>query len=149
MKIFDPGIYHLKGDAPASKDRKKEEPAGPSFSEILENASASKAAAGRSAAVSTFDALGQMETLNPAQKDALAKGEEILGLLSHLGKLLESSEASDSAARSAAEAISGRIDELRVLREGLDASDPLRDTLNEIGTLSIVEHVKIVRGDYG
>ena len=148
MKIFNPGIYQLNGNSPASEDQKKENVTGSSFSEILENASSAKAGAGTAAACG-LDALDRMETLNPSQKDALAKGEEILSLLGHLGKVLGSSELSDSAVKSAAEAMSDRLDELRLLRNSLDASDPLRDTLNEIGTLSIVEQVKITRGDYG
>ena len=148
MKIFNPGIYELNGKSPASEDNKKENITGPSFSEILENVSAPEAGS-ETAEASRLDPFGRIETLNPSQKDALAKGEEILGLLGHLGKVLDSSELSDSAARSAAEAISDRVDELRLLRNSLDGSDPLRDTLNEIGTLSIVEQVKITRGDYG
>jgi len=63
--------------------------------------------------------------------------------------VLESPEMSGSATRSAVEAITSRLDELRLMRDGLDASDPLRQTLNEIGTVSVVEQVKITRGDYG
>jgi hypothetical protein len=148
MKILNPGIYQLNGKSPASEDHKKEAAAGPSFSEILENASAVKAGTA-AAAAGRLDSFGQIETLNPSQKDALAKGEEILGLLGHLGKVLGASELSDSTAKSVAEAMSHRVDELKLLRDSLDGSDPLRDALNEIGTLSIVEQVKITRGDYG
>lgn len=148
MKIFNPDIYQLKGNSPASEDQKKEAVTGPSFSEILKNASAAKAGTGTEAARG-LDSFGQIEVLNPAQKNALAKGEEILGLLGHMEKVLDSSELSDAAVKSGAEALSGRLNELKLLRDSLDASDPLRDILNEIGTLSIVEQVKITRGDYG
>ncbi len=148
MKIFDPGIYQLKGDTHVSKEHKKEEVNGPSFSEILENTTSSNGAGKVEKALGT-EILGPQDTLNSAQKDALAKGEEILGLLNHLGGVMESSGINDSVARSAAEAISGRVEELRQIRDGLEPSDPLRDTLNEIGTLSIVEQFKITRGDYG
>jgi hypothetical protein len=148
MKIINPAFYQLKGVSPSTEDRKKEGASGPSFSEILENSSV-KQSAHEPSAVAGSRPLGQVETLNPAQKEALAKGEEILGLLGHLGKMLEASDMSGSTARSAADALSSRVNELRLMRDNLDASDPLRDTLDEIGTISIVEQVKITRGDYG
>ncbi len=148
MKIYDPGIYQLQGRSSAQQDQKKEDVAGPSFSEILEDASAPKGV-GKPSSPSQIDSFGPSDVFSPAQKEALAKGEEILGLLSHLGEVMGSPEKSDSAVQSVADAISGKVDELRLLRDGLESSDPLRDTLNEIGTLSIVEQFKITRGDYG
>ncbi len=148
MKVIYPAIHQLNGVPSNSEGQKKKGASGTSFSEILEKTSEDQAP-GSAAAPAASGLFSQMETLNPAQKEAIAKAEEILGLLGHLGKMLESSEMSGSAARSAADAISGRISELRLMRDGLDASDPLRETLNEIGALSIVEQVKITRGDYG
>ncbi len=148
MKIINPAVYQVKGVSSSAEEVKKEGASGTSFSEILESA-ASNHGAEKTVAASGSKPLDQAETLTPVQKEALAKGEEVLGLLGHICSQLESSPISGVAARSAADAISSRVNELRLMRDSLDASDPLRDTLDEIGTISIVEQVKITRGDYG
>ena len=147
MKVFNPGIHNLDTNGLTVKEQKKAGVEGPSFSEILEKTS--KEDPVTAASLSRAGSVGQPVSLSMAQNHAIAKAEEILNLLNHLGSMFGSSGTSDSALKTTAEAISDRLQELRELRDGLDMSDPLRDTLNEVGTLSIVEEAKITRGDYG
>ncbi len=86
--------------------------------------------------------------LKPVQDSALAVGQQVLDLLDHLSTLLNDPDFSQGKAKPLAEAISGQVDQLNMVRNELDKDDPLRETIDRIRVLSLVESIKLSRGDY-
>jgi hypothetical protein len=148
MKIFNPNIQLEKADVSKKlKGKGHNAPNGMSFPELLKSSSALKSHSVQRPMESTHTV--EIEALAPIQKEAASKGEETLSLLNRLVTILETQDMSDSSARSVADALSNNIEDIKLLKGRLDASDPLRKTLDEIGVVSLVEYIKITRGDYG
>ena len=120
------------------------------FSDILDNATGKKVSStGASAPISGPDAAMNMQSLSPEQNAALSSGETALDLLGHLGSILENGDnAALGSIDSIADYLGEQVNTLMQTRDSLDASDPLRKTLNEIGILAAVQGNRINRGDY-
>jgi uncharacterized membrane protein YdfJ with MMPL/SSD domain len=82
------------------------------------------------------------------QGDAISEGETMLDMLEHLSTMLEGVDSSQGSMEAVADSIQSRLETLVNRRDSLDADDPLRQTLNEIGMLAAVQEAKITRGDY-
>jgi hypothetical protein len=80
--------------------------------------------------------------------DALAAGEQALELIEHLEAMLTGSGNSDAGVGSVASALEDTTRDLVQIRDSLDAQDPLRGAIDEIGILSVVASMKIERGDF-
>ena len=117
-----------------------------SFSEILEKAKGPGPTEGKSPLATPGEIVSQME-LTTVQKKALSRGEETLTLLGHLASLLEKS-ADSSSLESIAGALDSSSSELLAIKTKLEQGDPLTKTIDEIAVLSMVEKIKITRGDY-
>ncbi len=116
-----------------------------SFSEILEGAKATKAHETK-----PLSAPGELTSpmgLSDVQKNAISRSEETLTILNHLAGLLEK-DPNSSSMQSLVGALDSSSNELMALDSKLDPNDPLRNTINEINILSVVEKIKITRGDY-
>ncbi len=147
MKIYNPHFIQQKEQTGQEKTEPQKTQRGESFLDILKAASTKKSEEikGTTPVGLTFPKdLG----LTALQKSAISKGEETLGLLNHLAGLFTKEDSSKSALDSIANALSHNIDELKELKKGLDSNDPLRNTLDEIEIISMVEKIKITRGDY-
>jgi len=146
MKVENPfgGLITQVSSKNSSAEKTKEP--GSSFSEVLENAKGEKSQdIGFTIAPGSID-IAQVN-FSDAQKQAIYRGEDTLTLLNHLAGLLER-----PSGRTSMESVAGALDtssrELQVLKEQLDGSDPLRKTIDQIAILSVVEKIKITRGDY-
>lgn len=116
------------------------------FSEILKGAAGSHETVPASNTTGVADL--QFPTLSSAQSDVLAIGDQALNLLEHCSAVLENPDLPDTVLGSVATALSEQAVELKNIRDGLDIYDPLRNTIDSIGVLSVVESAKINRGDY-
>ncbi len=145
MKVENPfGVLINKVSSKNSSSEETKESVA-TFSQILENAKGKRPQdIGSTAAPGSI--ISQVD-LNDAQKQAISKGEDTLTLLNHLAGLLER-----PSGRTSMESVAGALDtssrELQALKEQLDTSDPLRKTIDQIAILSVVEKIKITRGDY-
>ncbi len=147
MKIYDPYFIQQKEQTGQKKTEPQKTQRGESFLDILK-ATATKKSDGIKGATPVGPTFPQNLGLTDLQKSAISKGQETLGLLNHLAGLFTKNDSSKSALDSIANALSHNIDELKELKEGLDSNDPLRNTLDEIEIISMVEKIKITRGDY-
>jgi hypothetical protein len=95
------------------------------------------------------DILRPAPSLSPHQDEALAAGEDALRLLEHYEALLTGPNLDASSLDTVAEALAEQTEGLRNLRDRLDMHDPLREAIDSIGVLTVVESAKIIRGDYG
>ncbi|MDA8161740.1 MAG: hypothetical protein M0022_02380 [Desulfobacteraceae bacterium] len=86
--------------------------------------------------------------LSDTQENALMLGENMLGVLDRLSAILIDPGANDSALNPLADALSKNIEAMKEVRNSLAPGDPLRSTLDNIGTVSAVEVAKIQNGDY-
>ena len=145
MKVENPfGALINQVSSKNSSAEKTKEP-GSSFSEILENAKGERPQdIGSTGAPGSI--ISQVD-LSDAQKQAISRGEDTLTLLNHLASLLER-----PSGRTSMDSVAGALDtssrELQALKEQLDTSDPLRKAIDQIAILSVVEKIKITRGDY-
>lgn len=120
---------------------------GVNFADVLNQAAgeANVDSVNEMAAVSAFF---EMQGLSESQNKAIAQGEVTLELLEHLQTMLENGESGDSRMGFWAESMVQQVESLISGRDSLDSSDPLRNTIDEIGILAAVEGAKISRGDY-
>ena len=137
--LFDQIASKKSGAEKADTNRKN-------FSEILEKAKGPDPTEGKSPLAAPGEIVSKME-LTSVQKKALSRGEETLTLLGHLAGLLEKS-ADSSSLESIAGALDSNSSELLALKTKLEQGDPLAKTIDEITVLSMVEKIKITRGDY-
>ncbi len=86
--------------------------------------------------------------LTPAQDAALTVGHQTLDLLNHYESLLTNMNFSQDGMKPLSHALATQSDQLGNLRNELDKDDPLRDTIERIRVLSMVESIKLDRGDY-
>jgi hypothetical protein len=116
------------------------------FSQALEQASSTARTKSTEPLDPTYGP--QISALTPLQSEALAFGEETLELLEHYGNMLSDPDLGDSALESVSASLSEHAQDLRSLRDDLDEQDGLREMLNALGVLAVVESTKINRGDY-
>jgi hypothetical protein len=153
MKIQNPyGIGPEGGIKRGAEGRRPEGGAG-SFSDLLDGIRKGATPNAASGAQATAHTTGPSKAAGSAaitqvQQAALARGEELLGLLDRLSALLEETKVPDKALDSLAAGLSQKVQEVQESKLRLDGQDPLRQTLDEIQVLSQVEYMKIVRGDY-
>jgi hypothetical protein len=147
MKIFNnrPELAPISNRKAVSGRGPAQETEG-SFSQALERASSTARTESAEPLDPTFGP--QISALSPRQSEALAFGEKTLGLLEHYGNMLSDPDFGDSALESVSASLSEHAQDLRTLRDGLDEQDGLRDMLNALGVLAVVESTKISRGDY-
>ncbi len=156
MKIQNPYGIGPEGGIKKGAEGSRPEGGSGSFSDLLDGirkGAAPGAAGAASGAQATAHTSGPSELAGSAaitqvQQAALARGEELLGLLEHLSALLEEARMPDNALDSLADGLSQKVQEVQESKLRLDGQDPLRQTLDEIQVLSQVEYMKIVRGDY-
>ncbi len=151
MKIYNPNlIKNSQGlDQNGQQAKRKSSENAQSFLDILNASTTSKTQDTQPVKKATppvelFDKIG----LTPIQEQAISKGEEVLDLLNHLTKLYNEVDRSNLSLDSVANALSSKVEELDKIKDQLEASDPLKKTIEEIGILSVVEKIKITRGDY-
>ncbi len=145
MKVENPFGTLINRVSSKNSSAEKTKESGSSFSEILENAKGKKPQdIGSTAAPGSI--ISQVN-LSDAQKQAISRGEDTLTLLNHLAGLLEK-----PSGRTSMESVAGALDtssrELQALKERLYGGDPLRKAIDQIAILSVVEKIKITRGDY-
>ncbi len=145
MKVENPfGNLLNKIDSKNAKPGKTDTK-GVSFSKVLEDAKGTKAEA--AGAVSAPGWISSSLDLNMIQKQAISRGEDTLTLLNHLASLLDR-PTETSAIKEVANALDSSSNNLQALKEKLDVTDPLRKVIDQIAVLSVVEKIKITRGDY-
>ncbi len=122
-----------------------------SFSKLLEQASSSPSVADLQEPGMSPEAASMFQaTLTGAdQADALASGEYALELIEHLGAMLANTGSDSAGLKPVASALESTSRNLMDMRDNLDAHDPLRGAIDEIGVLSVVTSMKIERGDFG
>ncbi len=151
MKVYDPNLIKnsqgLDQKGPQKKANSSEN--AQSFLEILRaNSSSNTDSVKPTDKISPPSHIFDRIRLTPVQEQAISKGEEVLKLLNHLSKLYNEVDVSESSFDSVASALSSNVEELKEIKSQLDANDPLKNTLEEIGILGMVEKIKITRGDY-
>ncbi len=145
MKVENPLGTLLEQVASKKSGAKNSDAKGSSFSEILEKVQDSNPRPLNSVGT-PGEIVSQME-LTTAQKQVLSRGEETLTLLGHLASLLEK-PVNSSSMESMASALDSSSNALLALKAELEQGDPLAKTVDEIAILSMVEKIKITRGDY-
>lgn len=90
----------------------------------------------------------QVPRLLPAQESALDAGEHALEVLGHLSGMLGARGLTRGEAGTLSRTINEQVEQLGIIRNELDKSDPLRDTIDQIRVLGLVESIKLDRGDY-
>ncbi len=147
--LYIPGANGVK----AGSEGRKSSEAG-TFSNLLDQLSASGAANGKDQAQSIFETgatsgiMQEAPVHTSAQADALAAGSQALELLDHLGAMLQQMDSSNSSLDSVASALEDEVGMLADYKETLEINDPLRGAIDEIGVMSIVASMKIERGDF-
>ncbi len=145
MKVENPFGALINKVSSKNSGAEKTKESGATFSQILENAQGERPQE-LGSTLAPGSIISQVD-LNDAQKQAISRGEDTLTLLNHLAGLLER-----PSGRTSMESVAGALDtssrELQALKEQLDTSDPLRKTIDQIAILSVVEKIKITRGDY-
>ncbi len=152
MKIQNP--YGIQPDPSVKKGSSEQQGSGSvSFSDLLKGVGQSneKAAASRPSELSGVEAVGRAAPsagLDQIQQAALARGEELLGLLESLSTILDRGGIHTDDMDALASGLKEKVQQLQESKLRLDMQDPLRSTLDEIQILSQVEYMKIARGDY-
>ncbi len=145
MKVDNPYGALINSVASGNSKTGKNKESLSSFSEILENTKSDKHRV--AGATSSLDSIASQVNLSTVQRNAISRGEATLTLLNHLAGLLEKSSGSTSI-ESVASALDSSSNELMAMKNKLHSGDPLRKTLDQIAILSVVEKIKITRGDY-
>ncbi len=79
---------------------------------------------------------------------ALRSSEQLLNILDSLAAAIETGGVEKESLQQIAISLKEKLSQVQAAQEELPDKDPLRSILDEIGMLSQVEQMKILRGDY-
>ncbi len=150
MKIYTGLTNKVNKDLTTCKDRQKSEKQG-NFSKILDDVSKevkNKEQINKGIELNNVFINNISSEQSQIRKQAVEVGEQVLDLLSDCSLLLSEPHLNHSRLQSIGDALKGQVDNIKVLRERLDKTDPLRQEIERIGILGVVESIKIERGDY-
>jgi len=143
------GLGDVKKSASADKTADTDRTDGPgTFSDLLNRISTTQSKTMTQNAGQITGPAFQNPVPASEQADALAAGEQALALMQHLSTILMGADNSMDDFDPVAKALDSSTRDLLEMRDALDPHDPLRNTIDEIGVMSVVASMKIERGDF-
>ncbi len=146
MKINETNLKQLIDSASKAKPSQGEESTRNNFKEIFDQAVSAPGneAKGAHKTAAPLDSTGFI----PIQNSAINVGEEAVTLLENFAHSILRGKENSALLDTFADTMEHKAEELKIVRDGLDISDPLRENIDVIGSLTVVEAAKIRRGYY-
>jgi len=151
MKINETDLKQLIDSSIKTKQTQEKKPEGNNFQEVFKKTiSTANNQIGNSQEVLNNATVTMDKTVDfqSIQTTALTVAEEALALIEHFSNNINEANINDSILNTLAETMDNKVEDLKILRDGLDFSDPLRENIDAIGSLTVVEAAKIRRGYY-
>ncbi len=148
MKINETNLKQLFDSSLKTKQDHEQKLKGDSFKEVFNKAISDNDNSVAKTQNANNHSTDGMEDFQPIQANALTVAEETISLMEHFSNNISGKNINRTVLNTLAETMENKVEDLKTLRDGLDFSDPLRENIDVIGSLTVVEAAKIRRGYY-